>query len=115
MLTCAKEPISVDLKNFIDETRKRMILSCLVPMILNHLNTCGLISPKMLITLIKKRFNVQLSPGTVYPVFNKLEKDGFIKRIPKVRNKFYSLSSKGQNDMQFLLQNSNYIELIRLI
>jgi len=54
------------------------------------------LSPKHLISFFKKEFGVQVSPGTVYPIFKMLEHEGYILRLPNKTNRHYALTLKGR-------------------
>ena len=47
------------------------------------------------LSCIYKNFSVLLSPGTLYPTLNELERDGLIKGRQEDRKKVYSLTPKG--------------------
>lgn len=62
------------------------------------------ISGYEVITLVYDKFQVLLSPGTIYPVLFKLEKEGLVKVIPTKRKKMYQLTDKGERYADFLDQ-----------
>ncbi|MCW3997952.1 MAG: PadR family transcriptional regulator [Candidatus Bathyarchaeota archaeon] len=64
-----------------------------------------IISTYDIIKLYKNRYNVLLSPGTVYPIFSAMEQLGYIKRISNRHNKLYILTEKGRKSLaQFHLE-----------
>lgn len=70
-------------EKFWEETHKRIVKACLLVAILKKLSITGIISPSAIITFFKTEYNIKLSPGTVYPIFIKLEKLGDIEKLPK--------------------------------
>lgn len=49
-----------------------------------------------LIAYIHKSFHVLLSPGTVYPLLEKLEKYGFLTSNQQDKKRYYTLTGQGQ-------------------
>ncbi|MEM3387596.1 MAG: PadR family transcriptional regulator [Nitrososphaerales archaeon] len=49
------------------------------------------------ITYIYDRFQILLSPGTVYPTLNTLEEQGLVSSFADSRKKLYTLTKKGEN------------------
>lgn len=64
-----------------------------------------IISAYDIIKLYKNRYNVLLSPGTIYPIFSAMEQLGYIKRISNRHKKLYILTEKGRKSLaQFHLE-----------
>ncbi|MGA3060345.1 MAG: PadR family transcriptional regulator [Candidatus Bathyarchaeia archaeon] len=65
------------------------------------------------ITKIRKNFGVYFGPSTVYPLLNTLEKKGFVKSEWNMTSerprKIYSLTSNGQNMLNFTEDSLNLI------
>ena len=49
-----------------------------------------------LITYIYDRFEVLLSPGTVYPLLSSMEREGLIEGFQRNRKRVYKLTKKGE-------------------
>ena len=66
-----------------------------------------------IITKIRKNFGVYFGPSTVYPLLNALEKKGFVKSEWNMNaerpRKIYSLTSNGQNMLNFTEDSLNLI------
>ena len=66
-----------------------------------------------IIIKIRKNFGVYLGPSTVYPLLNTLEKKGFVKSEWNMNaerpRKIYSLTSNGQNMLDFTEESLNMI------
>jgi DNA-binding PadR family transcriptional regulator len=71
------------------------------------------LSATNIISIFKKRYNIQLSAGTAYPVLYALEKDGNIQRLPNRRKKIYVLTNKGKAAIKDI--RGNIEELHRMI
>ncbi|MBN1357397.1 helix-turn-helix transcriptional regulator [Candidatus Bathyarchaeota archaeon] len=63
------------------------------------------LSAPNIIEVFKKRYKIQLSAGTVYPVLYALEKDGKITRLPNRRKKFYVLTNEGKATINNIREN----------
>jgi DNA-binding PadR family transcriptional regulator len=68
--------------------------------IMAKLSERKVLSATGIISVFKKRHNIRLSAGTVYPVLYALERNGNIRRLPNRRKKFYVLTSKGKEAME---------------
>ena len=66
-----------------------------------------------IITKIRKNFGVYFGPSTVYPLLSTLEKKGFVKSEWNMNaerpRKIYSLTSNGQNMLNFTADSLNLI------
>jgi len=66
-----------------------------------------------IITSIRKNFGVYFGPSTIYPLLNTLEKKGFVKSEWNMNTerprKIYSLTSNGQNMLNFTEESLNLI------
>ncbi|MDG6223797.1 MAG: helix-turn-helix transcriptional regulator [Candidatus Bathyarchaeota archaeon] len=60
-----------------------------------------------IITFFEKNFNIFISPGTIYPVFKKLEKKKYIKKVPHKTKTLYMLTNSGRNALLEIQQNMN--------
>ena len=84
------------------EVRKRVLKAVLAPAILAVLSEMTMSSATNLIAVFKKRYGIQLSPGTVYPVLYALEKENEIKKLPhRIRN-LYVITKKGKKTIEDL-------------
>lgn len=87
------------------EVRKRVLKAVLAPAILAVLSEMTMSSATNLIAVFKKRYGIQLSPGTVYPVLYALEKENEIKKLPhRIRN-LYVITKKGKKTIEDLNGN----------
>jgi DNA-binding PadR family transcriptional regulator len=87
------------------KVRKRVLTACLDVAIMSQLSERRVLSATNIISIFKKRYNIQLSAGTVYPVLYALEKDGNIRRLPNRRKKLYVLTSKGKETIKNFREN----------
>jgi PadR family transcriptional regulator PadR len=66
-----------------------------------------------IITKIRKSFGVYFGPSTIYPLLNTLEKKGYVKSEWNMNyerpRKIYSLTSNGQNMLDFTEESLNLI------
>lgn len=78
------------------ELRRKLLKACIESAIIVQISERGFLSATDIIAVLRKRFEIQLSPGTVYPVLDKLEKEGKIEKLPNRRKRLYVLTSKGR-------------------
>ena len=88
--------------DFVLEEKARLLKACLDIAILTEMANRSAVSASDIIVLFKKNYGVQISPGTVYPIFYKLERRGFIRLLPDRRKKFYVLSDSGRKALESL-------------
>ena len=87
------------------KVRKRVLTACLDVAIMAQLSERRVLSATNIISIFKKRYNIQLSAGTVYPVLYALERDGNIQRLPNRRKKLYVLTSRGKETIENFREN----------
>ncbi len=66
-----------------------------------RMDEAGITTPTDITSIIKNRFNIKLSPGILYPVLYKLERDGIINRLPKRIKQIYVLTGKGKKTIRY--------------
>ncbi|KPV61918.1 MAG: Transcriptional regulator PadR-like family protein [Candidatus Bathyarchaeota archaeon BA2] len=101
-------------EEFLREMRERIIVELLDVLILGSLNESA--SPMGgydVISLVRKRFGVLLSSGTVYGLIYAMEREGLIRGMLERRKRVYKLTEKGKEIIQSVQQRKN--EIIRLI
>jgi DNA-binding PadR family transcriptional regulator len=87
------------------KVRKRVLKACLSVAIMAELSKRTALSATNIISILKKRYNIQLSAGTVYSVLYALEKDRNIQRLPNRRKKLYVLTNKGKENIKNIRRN----------
>jgi DNA-binding PadR family transcriptional regulator len=97
---------------FTQRVRKRVLIACLDAAIMEQLSERRVLSATNIIAIFKKRFNIQLSPGTVYPVLYALEREGKIKRLPNRTKKLYVITNKGEISIKNLQANAGDIHMM---
>jgi|WetSurMetagenome_2_1015567.scaffolds.fasta_scaffold84389_2 hypothetical protein len=104
---------SMESNKFYEQLHKKIVVSCLSPLILKRLYDANVITPCAVIAIVKRQFNIELSPGTVYAVFLKLEQEGNIKRL-KYRKKIYVLTDLGKQNIEYFDSNLVFFRLLSL-
>jgi DNA-binding PadR family transcriptional regulator len=99
-------------EEFWQETRKKIINAYLALIVLATLSQTSITSGTEIISLVKKRYDVQLSPGTVYPVLYRLEKLRNIERLPRRMKKIYVLTPVGKQTLQDSQKQLNDIAML---
>jgi hypothetical protein len=107
----AKPDVTQNYQPFLN-SQKRLIVVLLPVIILTQMQKISILSPPNAILLIKKQYGIKVSPGTIYPVFCKLEKDGY---ISKHGNKYYTLTIKGNEALAEFRENAKEINLNDII
>ncbi len=87
------------------ENRKRILRAFLDIISLIELSRRNVMTASHMISSIKSKYQVELSPGTIYPVLKKLEKSGDIVAIKSRKIKTYRITDKGSQRVS-LFQNS---------
>lgn len=65
-----------------------------------------------IILFVKRKFNIRLSPGTVYSLLHSLEKRGFIKNRTRKGAKRYILSEKGEETLRAIKRLENKLRML---
>jgi hypothetical protein len=107
--TFAKEYQTSD--EFWEEIRKRIVNAYLPAIIMTRIAETSITSPADIISVIKSHYNLQMSPGTVYPVLYKLEMGGYIKRMPKKSKTIFLLTFRGLKTIDYYKANYFIIDL----
>ena len=58
-----------------------------------------------IIDFFDKNCRFQISPGTIYPILDKLEKKGYIRKLPNTAKRLYVLTNSGKNELETLQQS----------
>ena len=64
-----------------------------------------IMSTPNIIQILRNEFSIEFSPGTIYPIFQKLQKEGYIEELPIGRKRIYKLTPKGTENSR-VIQNS---------
>jgi DNA-binding PadR family transcriptional regulator len=87
-----REPVS--------ETKTKLLKACLDKAILAEMTQRDAISASDIIATFKKKYDIRISPGTLYPVLYAMERNGKIRRLPNKRKKFYVLTASGRRTVE---------------
>ena len=94
------------------EVSNKLMKGLLDLIVLQFLNTQPM-HGYQIITRIRKSFGVYFGPSTVYPLLNTLEKKGFVNSSWNMNSdrprKIYSLTTNGQNMLNFTEESLNLI------
>ncbi|MEM2577349.1 MAG: PadR family transcriptional regulator [Candidatus Bathyarchaeia archaeon] len=100
-------------KNSIEKTlQKRFLKNFMDLLILVEISRTPLISGYDIIVAFQRKFNLFISPGTVYSTLYRLERDGLIRGEERKRKRVYILTSKGEEFVRrisILQENFNFI------
>lgn len=100
-------------KNSVEKTlQKRFIKNFMDLLILLEISRTPLIGGYDIIVVFQRKFNLFISPGTVYSTLYRLERDGLIKGEDRKRKRVYVLTSKGEElieKISALQENFNFI------
>lgn len=84
-------------KNNVDKIlQKRLVRNFIDLLILLEISRSPLISGYNIVVAFQRKFNLFISPGTIYLTLYKLERDGLIKGEDRKRKRVYTLTSKGK-------------------
>lgn len=100
-------------KNNVDKIiQKRFVRNFIDLLILLEISRSPFISGYDIIVTFQKRFNLFISPGTVYLTLYRLERDGLIRGEDRRRKRVYALTPKGEKfveNISALQENFNLI------
>lgn len=85
------------------ETLVKGNLESLLLLILNKHNMCGY----DIVSTIREKLGVLLSPGVVYPALHRLERYGLIKGKWSTRKRIYILTDKGKSAIEQVIVEFN--------
>lgn len=101
---------------FLLEKKHKLLRSFLDVAIMAEMSQRAAINVTSVMTLFETKFDIQISPGTVYPVFKKLEKKGYVKKLPNEVKTLYVLTDLGKNVLislqQNLLEVQNFVSML---
>ena len=86
------------------EMRERIVRSFLDVIVLVNLRDGSPMGGYELIKFIHQRFDILMSPGTVYSFLYSLERDGLIKGAVMRRKRMYMLTDEGENRIKTILE-----------
>jgi len=95
----------------LEETRKSMIRNFLEIIVLDELRTSSPLSGYDFVDFVRKKFDVLVSPGTVYSVLYSMERKGLIKNEGDARKRTYTLTDKGKETINTILNSKEEIHM----
>lgn len=99
-------------KNMDKKVQRRIIRNFVDLLILFEIYRSPLISGYDIIIAFQRKFNLIISPGTIYLTLYRLERDGLIKGENRRRKRVYILTRKGEKivkNIPALKENINFI------
>lgn len=96
----------------INDAKHRIIRAVLKLLIITKMSERTAMSTPNMIHAIKNEFNIQFSPGTVYPIFRKLQKEGYIEELPIGRKRMYKLTPKGTESSRIIQKSTKKLKSI---
>ena len=92
----------------LENLRKKAIINFTEIFVLGQLKENPL-SGYDLIGLFRKRFDIMISPGTIYSTLYSLERDDLIRGIQDGRRRVYEVTEKGEQAIKVIVQTNNEI------
>jgi DNA-binding PadR family transcriptional regulator len=89
--------------------RKKIVKALLEAVILINLRDDSKSSYDILLELNRK-FDIFISPGSLYSTMNSMERDGYIKGKPIGRARVYDLTEKGRKSLDKILNVTEELE-----
>lgn len=93
------------------EKRRKLLKAVMDTAILSEMTNRSAMGVPEIITFFKKKYSIQLSAVTIYPVIRKLEKNGHIKRIPRRKKKTYVLTPSGEETLKRMQQKLDSFQM----
>jgi DNA-binding PadR family transcriptional regulator len=97
-------------RRIIKEIQKSMIKNFLKTVVMVRLRSCGPLSGYSLMDYVHKKFDVLISPGTVYSLLYSLERKGLLKAEFDSGKRLYSLTDKGLSTVETVLDSTEDIK-----
>jgi DNA-binding PadR family transcriptional regulator len=91
-------------------SRKKILKGLLDIAILNEMTHRNAISVPGIIEFFVKKYAIYISSGTAYPIFERLEKQGYIVKLPNRLTRLYSITTAGKNMLENVQQNMDELE-----
>lgn len=93
----------------LERLRKRIIKDFMDIIVLTKLKNSPM-SGYDVISYINKRFGILMSSGTVYSLMYSMERDGLIKGIWNQRKRVYTLTEKGEQNIEVITKANGKIQ-----
>jgi len=97
-------------REFVLREKAKLLKACLDIAILTEMAKRSLLSPKDIILFINKTYDVKISPGTLYPLLYRLERKGYIRKLPNMRKTLYVLGAPGKKVLEDFQQRLEEIQ-----
>jgi DNA-binding PadR family transcriptional regulator len=95
-------------------TKSKILKTFLDIAILNEMTQMSAVSVPATIEFFVKKYFIYITPGTVYPVFNRLERQGYIVKLPNRLTRLYSITIDGKNMLENVQQNIDELQFFLL-
>lgn len=102
------EPLSE--KNVVDLMYERFLKEFMDVLIMVKLREEGEASGYDLLSSFHRKFDLLVSPGTVYAMLYSMERNDFVKPRGESRKRIYSLTPKGKTTIQAIIESSDALE-----
>ena len=103
----------------VERLERRTLQNFMDILMLAEMKKVGSLSGYDVIGLIRKKFGVFVSSGTVYSLLYSLERDGLIKGVWNHRKRVYELSEKGEQNIKVITKANfevqNFLRNISLL
>ncbi len=87
---------------FVLEEKRKLLKAFSDIAILEELTRKEALSAPDIIDFFLKKYDIRMSPGTLYSILYKLERRGYIKVIPDKKTRFYALGDSGKTALDSL-------------
>ena len=94
-----------------EEKKRKLLEAVLDIIILAEMSNRIVMSIPDIITFLSEKHSIQISAGTIYHLFRKMEKKEHIKRIPKEKKKIYAITKSGKDLLKAIQQNAGNFQL----
>ena len=101
----ADEKQSVPTSRLVWSKKKKFLKAFLDAAIMAEMAQRSAMKATDIIDFFDKKCLFQISPGTLYPILDKLEKKGYIRKLPNTAKRLYVLTNSGKNELETLQQS----------
>lgn len=105
-----REATRIDEYVLLKKFKAKILKSFLEIAILKEILQRKLITVPSMIESVVNKYAIHVTAGTAYPIFERLEKQGYIKKLPHRLTRTYSITPVGENVLKIVQENSNELE-----
>ncbi len=93
-----------------EDFRERILKTFLDLIVLARTSQIGYMKIPWILDILETEYGLILSPGTIYPLFCRLEEKGFLQKMSNRPSKIYILTDKGKKALENFANKTSHLE-----